>query len=71
MVTVPAVTPVTIPVDPTVAMAVLLLVHEPPVVVEDNGVVCPTQRLAAPVIAAGAGFTVTVVLTVQPARPYE
>lgn len=59
-------TPVTTPPASTVAIAVLLLVHVPPVVVLASEVVVPTQPVADPVIAAGSAFTVTSVITVQP-----
>ena len=63
---VPAVTPVTIPVDdPTVALPLLLL-HVPPAGVEFNVVVKPTQTLKTPVIAVGFGFTVTMAVLIQP-----
>ena len=63
MVDVPAVTPVTTPVDDTVATAVLDEDHVPPAVAEANCVVKPEHTFVAPVIAAtvGNGFTVTVV----------
>jgi len=55
MVTVPEATPVTMPVaGPTVAVAVLLLAHVPPVVASASVVVDPAQTVAVPVIAAGA-----------------
>lgn len=67
---VPAETPVTTPALETVATAVLLDVHVPPVVAEANCVVKPEQTFVAPVIAAtdGNAFTVTLVVTafVQP-----
>lgn len=63
MVAIPAVTPLTIPVDePTVAMPVAVLVHIPPEVVLLNVAVEPMQINAVPVIAAGVtgtGLTVT------------
>ena len=63
---VPAVTPVTIPVDdPTVALPLLLL-HVPPAGVEFNVVVRPTQTFNVPVIAVGFGFTVTTAVLIQP-----
>ncbi len=59
MLAVPAVIPDTTPVPaPTVATAVLLLLHAPPVLVVLSVVVCPTQALVLPVMAAGSGFTV-------------
>ena len=62
----PAVTPVTIPVDPTVAIDILLLLHVPPVVISDNVIVLPGQTCVRPVIDAGAGFTVIGVTTLHP-----
>ena len=60
MVTVPPLTPLTIPVtDPTVAIAVLLLLQVPPVVVSLKVVVAPGHVLGTPVIGPGDGFTVT------------
>ena len=52
MVHVPAATPVTTPVEPIVAIEVLLLLHVPPVVASVNAVVEPTHPLVAPDIAA-------------------
>jgi hypothetical protein len=68
MVAVPADAPaVTSPVDaPTVAIAVLLLVHVPVVGVLASVVVCPTHTDAVPVIAVGEASTVTMVLIEQP-----
>lgn len=64
----PADTPVTIPVnDPTVAKPVLLLVHVPPALVLLKAVVNPAHTLVVPVIDAGGGFTVTVVVAMHPA----
>ena len=66
MVAVPAVMPVTSPVDdPTVATEVLLLLHTPPLVASLSAVVNPTQTAAVPVIGTGVGLTVTVVPTAQ------
>ena len=67
MVTVPAVTPVTIPVlAPTDAVPVLLLLHVPPVVAELSVVTAPVHTVDAPDIAAGNGLTVTTAITRQP-----
>ena len=68
MVAVPAATPVTIPVtEPTVALAVLLLVHVPPVVTSVNVVVVPVHTFSVPVIGlTDVGVTVTTVVTSQP-----
>ena len=41
---------------------VLLLLHAPPKVVELNDVVKPTHTASTPVIGAGFGFTVTIVV---------
>jgi hypothetical protein len=61
IVAVPPEIPVTTPVDePTVPMAVALLLHTPPDVVQPSVVVLPTQTVAVPVIDAGNGLTVTV-----------
>ena len=61
-VAVPVATPVTTPALLTVATALSLLVHVPPVV-GDNVVVRPAQIVVAPVIlATGFAFTATVVL---------
>ena len=62
---VPANTPFTVP-EVTVAILVLPLVHVPPDVVLLNAVVKPSHTTGVPVIAGGAGFTVTVVVTEHP-----
>ena len=63
----PPETPVTAPLpDPTVAMATLLLVHEPPRVASVRLVVAPAQTVAAPEMAEGVGFTVMIVVVLQP-----
>ena len=63
MVGVPADAPVTTPVAAlTVASAVLLLLHVPPVTVLPKAVVRPTHTLFTPVIAAGIGLTVKPVI---------
>jgi hypothetical protein len=65
---VPAATPVITPVDePTVANAVLLLVHTPPDTACEKVVVEPTHTFVPPVIAASAVLTVTCVMLRQPA----
>ncbi len=51
--------PVTIPVDPTVAVAVVPLVQVPPVVISLSVVVAPVHTVSVPLIAAGVLFTVT------------
>ena len=61
IVVVPAETPVTIPVpDPILATPVLVLVQIPPPVASLSRIVCPTQVVELPVIAAGAALTVKV-----------
>ena len=61
MVATPPDTPVTTPEDePTVAIAGLVLVQEPPAVVFDNVIEEPAQTLLLPVMAAGAAITLTV-----------
>ncbi len=66
IVTVPAATPVTSPlVLLTVARAVLLLLHKPPVGLEASVIIAPVQTVPAPVIAVGAVLTFTVVVTEQ------
>lgn len=62
----PGAMPETMP-DPviTVDAAVLLLLHVPPVMPLVSVVVRPTQTLAVPDIAAGKGFTVTIVVVAQ------
>ncbi len=60
----PADTPVTTPPLVTVAMLVLPLLHTPPVPAV-SVVVPPGQTDAVPVIAAGNGCTVTVVVDLQ------
>ena len=64
--------PVTIPVLPTVATEVLLLVHVPPEVASDNKSVVPMQIVAPPegLIAAGLPLTVKVAVTKQVALAY-
>ena len=52
MVTVPADTPVTTPVELMVAIAVLLLLHIPPELVSNKLMVEPTQTVEGPVIGA-------------------
>jgi len=66
MLAVPADTPVTIPVEPTVALPGLLLLHAPPAVASVRLTVEPTHTGAAPVIAV-IGLTVTITVFWQPA----
>ena len=62
----PAATPPTIPVDPTVARSVLLLIHVPPPTPSVNGVVWPTHTVVLPPIRVGAWFTVIIDVVTQP-----
>ena len=63
---VPADTPVATPVVVLiVAIAGLLLLQVPPKVVLDSVVTAPTQKLIAPVMAAGREFTVTTTTLTQ------
>jgi hypothetical protein len=54
-------------VDPTVAIALLLLLHTPPGVTSANGVLLPEQILTGPdgAMAVGLVFTVTGDMEVQ------
>ena len=61
----PAPAPVTIPVEATVAIAVLLLAHVPLAEVSANAVVLPTHAFPLPVIGPGATFTETTLVTEQ------
>jgi hypothetical protein len=59
--------PVTIPdAEPTSAMEVEELLHEPPPIVLDNVVGAPSQNTMVPVIAEGDKFTVTTDVAQQP-----
>lgn len=58
--------PVTMPVELIDAIAVLLLLHVPPLVALVSVVVLPTQVLAVPAIVAGVAFTVTINVERQP-----
>ena len=67
MIVVPADMPLTMPlVAPTVPTAVLPLLQVPPAVPSASGRVLPAQTGNTPVMAAGSGLTVTVVVDVQP-----
>jgi hypothetical protein len=58
--------PITVPVDPTVATSVLLLLHTP-LPDSKNVHVCPAHNTPLqPLILPAAGFTVTTALAVQP-----
>jgi len=61
MVVEPCAMPVTPPVkEPTVPMAVLLLLHVPPVLASLSVVVEATHTFVLPVIATGNGLTVSI-----------
>ena len=63
----PANIPVIIPEEePIAAMAVLLLLHLPPVLASVSVADSPTHTSVVPFIVAGKGFTVTVANAVQP-----
>jgi hypothetical protein len=63
----PAAIPVTTPLaEPTVAVAVLLLLQVPPVAALLSVVAPPTQSDAVPVLVPGAALTVTVTTLRQP-----
>ncbi len=61
----PANIPFTVP-PVTVAILVFPLLHVPPAVALVSEVVKPSQTTGVPVIAVGAGVTVTVVVAVHP-----
>ena len=71
MVAVPAATPVTVPVLPTVVTVVAVLLHAPPVVASLNPVVDPAQTIAVPVIvpADGKGLTLTTLIAAAVPQP--
>ena len=63
----PAATPVTTPVvEFTVAKEALLLLHVPPTVASLSVLVKPIHALAVPVMDAGNGLTVIIVVAVHP-----
>ena len=66
IVVVPAAIPVTLPDDPIVAIAVLLLLHEPLPDALLNVVVKPTHTFAMPEMAVGNGLIVTTDVALQP-----
>ena len=67
IIAVPALTPDATPLkEPIVATAMLLLLHVPPIVASLSVVVLPTQTAVTPVIAAGSGLTVIIVVVRQP-----
>jgi hypothetical protein len=68
MVAVPGDAPVIFPPASTLTIAVLLLLHAPPLMASLRAVVAPWHTCVVPVIADGVGLMVTVVLMEQPAR---
>ncbi len=67
MVVVPIAMPETRPDEtPIVATAVLLLAHVPPVTALVSVFDPPVQTVFMPVIAGGKGFTVTIIVDIQP-----
>ena len=67
MITVPTETPASKPDEiPIDAIAGLALVQLPPVMAFVRGVDWPRQTWYSPVIGGGIGFTVSVLLTLQP-----
>jgi hypothetical protein len=68
MVAMPADTPVTTPRVPTLAIAVLELLHVPPGVAFARVVVCPTQVTGVPVVG-DAGCTTKGATLVHPDEP--
>ena len=65
MVVTPTILPVTTPVEDMDAMVELLLLHVPPPA-SLRVVVDPRHTALAPSIAVGNGFTVTIVVMIQP-----
>ena len=63
MVTTPPLTPPTTPVEPTVAIPGLLLVHTPPGVASASGIVVPVQTSVGPVIVPALADKLTVTTT--------
>ena len=67
IVAVPPATPVTIPETvPTVALAVLLLLHVPPVTASVNVEVDPAHIITVPLIAVGVWLIVTIDVAKHP-----
>ena len=64
-------TPVTTPVDDTVAMPVALLVQVPPDVASESVVVLPTQTDAIPMMAGGAVHATVMMTCPLPVLPTE
>jgi hypothetical protein len=63
---VPAVIPVTTPVEEPMVAFALLLLQVPPVVVLLRVMVRPAHTSVGPVMVASKGLTVTVVIAMQP-----
>ena len=61
----PALTPVTLPVEPAVAIKVLLLLQAPPPT-SLNGVLANWQMVNTPDMAAGSAVTVTTLVARHP-----
>jgi hypothetical protein len=66
IVSVPAITPVTIPVLPTVAIVLLLLLQVPPGVMSAKCVVCAVHTFNVPVIGDTPLVTVTTIVSQHP-----
>ena len=66
MITVPATNPVTMPEVETVPVPAVDELHKPPGLVSLNAVLLPAHSAGVPVIIAGAAFTVTMAVAVQP-----
>jgi len=63
---VPADTPPTDPVEPTLATVISLLLQLPPATTSPSVIELPAQTRVGPVIGSGAGFTVKVPVILQP-----
>ena len=68
MIDVPVATPVTKPVDATVATLLVLLLHVPPEDASVNVVVPVPNKYAVPVMPAGDAFTLMALVVMLPAR---
>lgn len=66
IVTGPADTPVTYPVNEPIVTAVVLLLHQPPGTPSLNVVFAPVHTVAAPVIGVGEELTVMIFVAMQP-----
>lgn len=64
MFTLPAATPATVPEVPTVAIAVLPLLHVPPDVASARDIVATGHTFVVPVMEDGSAFTVSIAVTV-------